>query len=319
MILQGDCREVLAGLPSGSVHAAVTSPPYFRQRDYGLPAQIGQEATPATWAASIAAALDELRRVLTKDGVLWLNVGDSYAAGGKGGGGSLVAKRRNWTRPDPKWQGPPPGFKQKDLTLCAFLLADRLRAGGWWLRSTIVWDKGNAGEPPRLDRPSTSHEYLFLLSRSEDSRVRDPGEPWFRSTVWQMQPQYRAVGHPAVMSAEVARRCIVCSTGPGDHVLDPFAGSGTTGLVADALGRRSTLIELNPDYVQLARLRLLGSYLGGFHGRKSKIQGARLSPDHPGVRHVPADHLPSRRSTVQDEADRHGARDQESGVAARPE
>lgn len=257
-ILKGDCREVLRTLPEASVDCCVTSPPYFRQRDYGVAGQIGQEATPADLAEALSEVFLDVRRILRPDGSLWLNMGDTYAAGGHGGGGSLVVKRRQWTGAHQRtgWRRQSPGFKEKDITLTPFVVADTLRADGWYLRGTIIWNKETATEPPRLDRPSTAHEYLFLLTKGELCRVRDPGEPWFRSTVWTIRPQPSYVDHPAVMPEELARRCIVCSSAKGDVILDPFGGSGTTGMVADRLERDAILIELHPDHVVTAERRI---------------------------------------------------------------
>lgn len=257
-ILTGDCRDVLRTLPAESVHCVVTSPPYFRQRDYGMAGQIGQEATPAELAEALSEVFAEVHRVLRPEGCIWLNMGDTYAAGGNGGGGSLVAKRRQWNGAHKRagWRRQSPGFKEKDITLTPFVVADTLRADGWYLRSTIIWNKETATEPPRLDRPSTAHEYLFLLTKNELCRVRDPGEPWFRSTVWTIRPQPTLVDHPAVMPAELARRCIVCSSSEGDTILDPFGGAATTGMVADRVGRNAVLIELNPDYAAMAERRI---------------------------------------------------------------
>lgn len=256
-ILIGDAAEVLTTLPEKSVQCAMFSPPYFRQRDYEMAGQLGQEETPADFADALSVACKGVHRVLRDDGVMWLQIGDTYAAGGNGGGGSLVAKRRQWTGAHERkgWRRQSPGFKEKDITLAPFVVADTLRADGWYLRSTIIWNKGTATEPPRLDRPSTAHEYLFLLSKREQYSVRDPGEAWFRSTVWTIRPQPTHTGHPAVMPAELARRCIVCSTKRGDTVLDPFGGSGTTAMVADGLQREAILIELNPRYAAIARRR----------------------------------------------------------------
>lgn len=257
-IITGDALTELAKLPAESVHCCVTSPPFFRQRDYGGAGQIGQEDTPADLADALSEVFADVRRVLAADGCLWLQIGDTYAAGGNGGGGSLAAKRRQWIGAHERkgWRRQSPGFKEKDITLTPFVVADTLRADGWYLRSTIIWNKETATEPPRLDRPSTAHEYLFLLTKGEFCRVRDPGESWFRSTVWTIRPQPTYTGHPAVMPAELARRCIICSTTGGGTVLDPFLGAGTTALVADRLGRDAIGIELNPTYVELARRRI---------------------------------------------------------------
>lgn len=259
-IINADCRDALREMAADSVHCCVTSPPYFRQRDYGMEGQIGQEQTPADLADALSEVAHEIKRVLRPDGSFWLNIGDTYAAGGNGGGGSLVAKRRQWTGAHERkgWRRQSPGFKEKDITLTPFVVADQLRADGWYLRSVIIWDKQVATEPPRLDRPSTAHEYLFLLTKSERYCVSDPGEPWFRSTVWTIRPQPSFTGHPAVMPGELARRCIICSTKPGELVLDPFGGAGTTGLVADRHGRDAVLIELNPEYAAMAQHRIAG-------------------------------------------------------------
>jgi site-specific DNA-methyltransferase (cytosine-N4-specific) len=253
-IYTGDALSVLPQLEPGSHRSCVTSVPYWRQRRYGDdPAEIGQEATPQFWVTALVRAFRLVRPALTEDGSLWLNVGDKFAAGGMGGGG-MAAARKAWrgTMGDVGWRKPPPGYKPKDLTLTPFMLAEALRQDGWYLRQTIVWEKSVAVEPPRLDRPSVSHEYLFLFSVSEQSAVRDPGEPWFHSTVWRI-PHDADPSHVAKMPVELARRCVVASTRPGDRVLDPFGGSGTTAIAADRNGRHATIVELYPSSVELAR------------------------------------------------------------------
>lgn len=254
--LIGDAREMLRTLEPESCHAMVTSPPYWRQRDYQMPGQIGQELTPDQWVADLVSVISAAKRVCTPTASLWLNVGDKYAAGGLGGGG-MAEHRKNWrgTMGKRGWRSPPAGYKPKDLTLVPFKLAEALRQDGWYLRATIVWEKAVAVEPPRLDRPSVSHEYVFLFSASEDSTVRHPGEPWWYTTTWRI-PQSSDAQHPAVMPAELARRCIVSSTREGDTVLDPFSGYGTTMIVADRLGRHAVGIELNPSYAELAQKRI---------------------------------------------------------------
>lgn len=257
-ILTGDARQQLTRLRDNSIHCVVTSPPYFRIRDYGVAGQLGQEATPADFADALSGIFAELRRVLREDGSCWLNLGDTYAAGGNGGGGSLVKKRPTWHGAAERkgWRRQPPGFKQKDITLAPFVVADMLRADGWYLRAVVIWSKGNAAEPPRLDRPSVAHEYVFLLSKAEHYAVRDPGEPWFRSTVWTIQPAANRTTHPAVMPDELARRCIVCSTKENDIVLDPFCGAGTVGVVCKQHRRHFIGIDLNPSYVEMAQRRI---------------------------------------------------------------
>lgn len=244
-------------MPDQSVHCIVTSVPYWRQRDYGMDDQIGLERDPAEYVTELASVFAECRRTLRNDGTLWLNIGDKWASGGNGGGGSLSKKRGAWRvlAGEKGWRKPPAGFKDKDLVLAGSMVAERLRSDGWYLRQTIIWSKPRANEPPRLDRPAISHEYLFLFSKENDSRARDPGEDWWHSSVWEITPEGSA-GHPAMMPRELVRRCIVSATSPGDTVMDPFGGSGTTGLVADQLGRDAVLIELNPEYATFARNRI---------------------------------------------------------------
>jgi site-specific DNA-methyltransferase (cytosine-N4-specific) len=256
-ILHGDCRQVLRTIADESVHCCVTSPPYWRQRDYGMPDQIGLEYEPGDYIDELSQVFTQVRRVLRPDGVCWVNVGDKWASGGNGGGGSLSERRGAWRAlaGEKGWRKPPPGYKDKDLVLAGFWLAERLRQDGWFLRKTIIWSKPRANEPPRLDRPSISHEYLFMLSKQNDSRARDPGEKWWFSSVWEIAPQASA-DHPAMMPQELVRRCIVSSSAAGDVVLDPFGGSGTTGIVADQLGRDAILVELNPEYTETAERRI---------------------------------------------------------------
>jgi site-specific DNA-methyltransferase (cytosine-N4-specific) len=256
-IRHGDALEQLREMPDESVQCCVTSPPYWRQRDYGGgEKEIGREETPAAFAETLVDVARELRRVLTANGSLWLNLGDKYAAGGNGGGG-IARSRKAWqgTAGQRGWRSAPAGYKPKDLTLSPFLVADALRADGWYLRQTIIWDKLVAPEPPRQDRPSTGHEYVFLLTPSFNSKVRDPAEGWWQQSVWSIR-QSSDASHIAPMPAELARRCILAGTQEGDTVLDPFVGSGTTCIVAERVGRNSIGIELNPEYVELGRNRI---------------------------------------------------------------
>lgn len=277
-ILIGDACEQLRTLPAESVNCCVTSPPYWRQRDYGVADQIGMEFTPAEYIERIAGAFNEVRRVLRPDGVCWINIGDKWASGGNGGGGSLSARRgaRRTLAGEKGWRKPPPGYKDKDLVLVGFSVAERLRSDGWFLRKTIIWSKHRANEPPRLDRPSISHEYLFMLSKQNDSRARDPGEKWWQSSVWEIAPQ-GGPDHPAMMPEELVRRCIVSSSSVGDTILDPFGGSGTTALVADRMQRNSILIELNPEYAEAAERRVHGD--SPLFSQPTDMAAARLASD----------------------------------------
>jgi DNA modification methylase len=439
-VLVGDCRAVLAKMPSESVQCVVTSPPYYGLRDYGtakweggdagcnhiynhgaqgktgqraertftaqavykhecrkcgavrLDSQIGLEKTPAEYVEQLVFVFREVRRVLRDDGTLWLNLGDSYAAGNgigrndagrnfTGGGGNILGSG------NPGRQGTHEritGLKPKDLCGIPWRVAFALQADGWWLRSEIVWAKGSPMPESVRDRPTKSHEQVFLLTKraryfydgeaiaepvsADEGRpagvVRDRmfGYDSKQATlgqnrggilssatptrnarsVWTINAQPFPESHFATMPPELARRCIlagsaaraceVCGAAwgrvveretvrqqfesrgifahrPGadgyaaatgstqmhdktsgigssnSHdfprvplvrtvgweprcsclnslgtarsvVLDPFGGAGTTGLVADRLGRDAILVELNPEYAAMARERV---------------------------------------------------------------
>lgn len=182
-IFCGDAKSVLSTLPDESINCCVTSPPYFGLRDYGMAGQIGLESTPGEYVASLVAVFREVRRVLRGDGVLWLNLGDSYNAGRDGGhpGG-----KAQWKPGEQKYVGRSganvPGLKPKDLIGIPWLVAFALRADGWWLRSDIVWHKPNSMPESVTDRPTRAHEFIFLLSNSEryhydHEAIKEPPSP----------------------------------------------------------------------------------------------------------------------------------------------
>ncbi len=170
-ILQGDVRETLRALETGSVQTCVTSPPYFGLRDYGVSGQIGLEPTPAEYVEQMVAVFREVRRVLRDDGTLWLNLGDSYASGGGTGSQGSRGERfdRRHTRetlmPVRKW--PHEAIKPKDLIGIPWRVAFALQQDGWYLRQDIIWHKSNPMPESVRDRCTKAHEYVFLLSKSE--------------------------------------------------------------------------------------------------------------------------------------------------------
>lgn len=254
----GDCREILKTLVAGSVQCCVTSPPYWgAQRDYGDPRQLGMERTPEAFADSLVGIFAEVRRTLADDGTLWLNLGDSYAASGKGGGGSAMKKRGDaWAHRDRMkgWRSAPPGYKNKDLVGIPWLVAFALRRDGWYLRRGVIWEKVTPTEPTRADRPNVQHENVFLLSKQPRYRYLLPERQ--EGDVWRFASDGSHGSHFATMPAALVARCLERSTLPGDTILDPFGGAGTTGLVADRHRRNALLIELNPEYAELARKRI---------------------------------------------------------------
>lgn len=181
-IRHGDCREVLRTLPAESVNCCVTSPPYFGLRDYGVAGQIGLEPTPDEFVAELVSLFGEVRRVLRDDGTLWLNLGDSYAASGRGGNPDDSPHQKQATNRGSrqffqeyavdasaigrKWVKPPDGYKPKDLIGVPWLAAFALRADGWYLRDAIVWAKPNGMPGSQLDRCTSSYEMIFQFSKS---------------------------------------------------------------------------------------------------------------------------------------------------------
>lgn len=170
-LIVGDCVEAMRSLPDQSVNCCVTSPPYFGLRDYGVDGQIGLEETPEQYVARLVEVFREVKRVLSDDGTLWLNLGDSYAQkkghghwetrGGKGdeSGQKVAGRWRNMGAEDI-------GLKPKDLIGMPWRVAFALQADGWYLRQDIIWNKPNAMPESVRDRCTKSHEYLFLLSKS---------------------------------------------------------------------------------------------------------------------------------------------------------
>lgn len=254
-MIHADVRDGLAQIEPGSVRTCVTSPPYWgAQRDYGHSQQLGMERTPELFVSTLVEVFRDVRRVLRKDGTLWLNIGDSYAASGKGDGGSLMSKRKQaWGHRDRMrgWRAAPAGYKTKDIVGVPWLLATALRADGWYLRRDIIWAKLVPTEPTRLDRPVSQHEMVFLLSKSPRYTYELPAAQ--EGTIWQIASGNSDEHHLATMPIELAERCISRGSKPSDLVLDPFAGRGTTGVAAISLDRSFVGIDLNDQSVDLAR------------------------------------------------------------------
>lgn len=383
-ILIGDALERLRQLPSGCVQCAVTSPPYFGLRNYGVAGQIGLEESPDTYVLALVDVFRELRRVLRSDGVLFLNLGDSYAANRA----YQVVDNKHRDVGNNGSMKVPAGLKPKDLLMIPSRVALALQADGWWLRSHIAWTKGNPMPESTKDRPTSSWESIFMLTKSQryfwdglaviepfaDARQgRDGGRaPSQRNrggrtdgltkpsaidpsanggrnlrNVWAMNSQPYRGAHFAVFPMSLPERCIKAATSErgqcvecgapwkrivekgepdrehqlacgGDEngeytgqalkdyaaagaqnasdlkrrilegmrvkrtvgweptcgcppfdpvpclVLDPFGGAGTTAVAASALGRDSVMIDLNPDYEEMMRARLVDALVLDF-------------------------------------------------------
>jgi DNA modification methylase len=166
-ILTGDVRQRLADIPDGSVRCCVTSPPYWGLRDYGNDGQIGLEQTPEAYVAEMVEVFRDVRRTLTDDGSLWLNLGDSYWNNFGGGSGTMTTGNAQAVKQRGRHQMPKHDlFKIKDLVGIPWRVAFALQADGWWLRQDIIWHKPNPMPESVTDRCTKAHEYVFLLTKS---------------------------------------------------------------------------------------------------------------------------------------------------------
>lgn len=318
----GDCRELIKQLPANCIHTCVTSPPYWSMRSYfadddaRAAQQIGMEATPEAWLATLVGLFDDVHRVLRPDGTLWVNIGDCYSSSGRAGPqgatGALatravatarVTRAGFHTRPvtagvsGRTWQKVPAGYKPKDLVGLPWMLAFALRARGWYLRSDIIWHKPNPIPESVRDRPTKSHEYLFLFSKSERyyydaDAIRTPLRPKTASSygstrrskgagdkgaklvgtvrtplmlndapagankrsVWTVASQPFRGAHFATFPPKLIEPCILAGAPRGGIVLDPFFGSGTVGMVAEAHGRQWIGFDLGYQEIAASRV-----------------------------------------------------------------
>ncbi len=333
-ILQGDVLDVLRGLPSQHFDCVVTSPPYWGLRDYGVSGQIGLEPTLSEHVSVMVKVFAEVHRVLKSTGTCWVNYGDCYAAAPNGRSAAETKASGNDDRAfrDKPFSTVQGSLKPKDLCMVPNRLAIALQDAGWWVRSEIIWAKPNPMPESIKDRPATSHEKIFMLTKSAQyfynaesvrvSRVssgpyktpdgwdtgagahgtihregRQQGETVKQKTdkqrghsrrhagfndrwdqmsrkeqqangrnlrnyepappqVWEIAPRPFRGAHFATFPPELVERCLRAGCPPSGHVLDPFGGAGTTALVANRRQMDCTLIEINADYIEIARQRL---------------------------------------------------------------
>ena len=304
-ILLGDALERLRDLPAESVYTCITSPPYYGLRDYGVDGQIGLEETPEQYIEKLTAVFHEVRRVLRKDGTLWVNIGDSYAGSGKGrmanGASNATGKQATnvGSTVGTLKKAPTIGCKPKDLIGIPWMLAFALRDDGWYLRQDIIWKKTNGMPESVRDRCTKSHEYVFLMSKApkyyfDADAIKEPANPksearyksaFFagpkdqanmgrpsgkgnppgvrrytsqrnKRDVWTTSTGSFHGAHFAVFPEALITPCILAGCPAGGTVLDPFTGSGTTGVTVKRLGRSFVGIEINPEYQQMAEKRI---------------------------------------------------------------
>ena len=278
VLIQGDAAEALDLLPESSVQTVVTSPPYWSLRDYAVDDQTGRDESLESYIRRVALVFKGVKRVLTDDGTVWLNIGDSYTSGNRG---RRAPDRKNRAREMNFRPRTPLGLKEKDLIGVPWRLAFALQDDGWWVRSEIIWHKPNAHPESVRDRPTKAHETVFLLSKRKryhynTGAVTGPGGRRLRS-VWEIntEPVQRHNGqcddHPAMMPMSLALRCIDLTAKPDSVVLDPFAGSGTTLLAAKQRGCNWVGVELKPAFVNLIERRIR---VNNHDGSPSKTRSA---------------------------------------------
>jgi site-specific DNA-methyltransferase (cytosine-N4-specific) len=264
LIIIGDALENLKKFPDEFFQCCMTSPPYWGLRDYGIPHQIGAEIDIDKYIKKLVSVFREVRRTLSSDGIFWLNIGDAYTSG-----------NRTWRDCDKKnparamtYRPPTPKeLKPKDLIGIPWKLAFALQSDGWYLRSDVIWYKPNCQPESVKDRPTRSHEYLFLFSKSEKysynyDDVMEPSRSKKgmrnRRTVWEINTEPFHEAHYASFPKDLVKPCILAGSKEEDIVLDPFLGSGTVGVVCLPLNRRFAGIELKREYVNIACKRLTG-------------------------------------------------------------
>jgi len=256
-VLLGDAAQALTLIPEGVVQTVVTSPPYWSLRDYSAEGQIGLTEPLPLFVKSLVAVFDEVWRVLAADVTLWVNIGDSYTSGNRG---RRAPDRKNPARAMTVRPPNPEGTKDKDLIGVPWRFAIAMQEAGWWVRSDVIWYKPNCQPESVCDRPTRSHEHIFLFSKAERylydiDAVRGPNGRRLRD-VWEINTTGFPGAHFATFPPELVRRCVEIGSRAGDYVLDPFLGSGTTAAVARESGRRFVGCELNQAYLPLIHDRL---------------------------------------------------------------
>lgn len=296
----GDCRESMRqmALEGIKVQTCITSPPYYGLRDYGVDGQIGNEQTPKEFIDNLVEVFACVWDILSDDGTLWVNLGDSYYNYRPGKGqrvvaNSIASQKASEFEHSAKRGNKLDGYKEKDLMGMPWRLAFALQDFGWYLRQDIIWSKPNPMPESVKDRCTKSHEYIFLLSKKphyffdsdsikekahttdDSNRDRDnsrlnntPGrtrmaglktnhyEMKNKRSVWSINTKPYSGAHFAVYPEELVEPMILAGSRVGDIVLDPFFGSGTTGQVAQNLGRKWIGCELNKEYESLQNERL---------------------------------------------------------------
>jgi DNA modification methylase len=291
----GDCRESMRQMAKDGikVQSCITSPPYYGLRDYGVDGQIGNEQTPKEFIDNLVEVFACVWDILEDDGTLWVNLGDSYYNYRPGKGqrvvaNSIASQKASEFEHSAKRGNKLDGYKEKDLMGMPWRLAFALQDFGWYLRQDIIWHKPNPMPESVKDRCTKSHEYIFLLTKNpkyyfDANAISEPaiyagenrgvskniglnkitdfgGKDIYdirnKRDVWTINTKPYKGAHFAVYPEELVEPMILAGSRIGDIVLDPFFGSGTTGQVAQNLGRKWIGCELNKEYEALQNARL---------------------------------------------------------------
>jgi DNA modification methylase len=293
LVLFGDCRKTLPAFID-EARMCVTSPPYYGLRDYGgEESQIGMEQSPEEYIQQLVEVFRLVRDNLTDDGTLWVNIGDSYynyRSDGNYPKQTVSKTRQDLPTKTPVRGNKLKGLKSKDLIGIPWMLAFALRADGWYLRQDIIWHKPNPMPESVKDRCTKAHEYIFLLSKNKNyyynnEAIKEPAKDWGtrdrsngkyhnpgsglvphsgltksyerknKRSVWSVTKKPYKGAHFAVFPPELIEPCILAGSEPGDIILDPFMGSGTTAMVAKQHDRYYMGCELHEDYGELIKNR----------------------------------------------------------------
>jgi DNA modification methylase len=252
----GNAKHAMSDIETDSVNCIVTSPPYYCLRDYKVDGQIGLEETVNEYISSLCSVMDEAYRVLRKDGLLFLNLGDTYYSGkGKSHGTDpKSSKRRFGLRPVDKSGGLEIGIQRKSVIGVPWRVAIEMMSKKWILRTPIIWHRESALPESVKDRPRRSYEYVFMFAKDRKYYFnRQPLlEKKIDEDVWTILARPKANGgiETAPYPDELVERCLEVGCPDMGVVLDPFVGSGTTMRVALQTGRNAIGIDISPVFCE---------------------------------------------------------------------
>ena len=254
----GDAKQVLATMPDGEFSCVVTSPPYYSLRDYDVEDQIGLEETVCEYVKAIVPVMDEVKRVTANDGLLFLNLGDTYYSGkGKSHGvDKKSSKRRFGLRPVDKSGGLGIGLQRKSAIGVPWRVALAMTQRSWVLRSSIIWHRKHSLPEAVLDRPRRSYEYIFMFAKQRHYHFNREAlkDIVVEEDVWTIPARPKPTNgiETAPYPDELVERClrIGCPATTQANVLDPFAGAGTTLRVALTSGRNAVGIDISPLFCE---------------------------------------------------------------------